>query len=212
MRTKMTTTDTFIVSKAGYKYIAILFILIAVFTFLDLTLLRFLTVIGLGTLIYIYRNPELEVPYMQKGALLSPVDGKITAINTLDDGYEIIIKSALFDLSILRAPFFSSVQSLKIRRGARLSTDTKKSVLLNEKVEIVFEDRFNNVVAVEHMLDNSIDDLNLYLHEGLEISQGRRYGVMTKGKSVIRVPLASRLSVQVDSQVKAGETLLGYLS
>jgi hypothetical protein len=62
------------------------------------------------------------------------------------------------------------------------------------------------------MLDNSIDDLNLYLHEGLDVTQGRRYGVMTQGKTVISVPLSSRLSVQLDSQVKAGETLLGYLS
>ena len=207
----MTTTDTFIVSKAGYKSIAILFIFIVVFTLLDLTLLRFLAVVGLGVLIYIYRNPELEIPYMQKGALLSPVDGKITAINTLDNGYEIVIKSSLLDISILRAPFFSSVQSLNIRRGARLSTDIKKSALLNEKVEIIFEDRFNNIVQVEHMLDNSIDDLNLYLHEGLDLSQGKRYGVMTKGKTVVSVPLTSRLSVQVDSQVKAGETLFGYL-
>ncbi len=208
----MTTTDTFIVSKAGYTYVAIAIGAVLVFTFLDFTFLRFFSVIGLIVLVYIYRNPELEIPYMQKGALLSPVDGKIIAINTLDSGFEIVIKSSLFDISILRAPFFSSVRSINLRRGARLSTDIKKAALLNEKVEIVFEDRYNNVVHVEHMLDNSIDDLNLYLHEGLDVTQGRRYGVMTKGKTVISVPLSSRLSVQLDSQVKAGETLLGYLS
>ncbi|MDD2357224.1 MAG: hypothetical protein PHX13_04865 [Thiovulaceae bacterium] len=208
----MTTTDTFIVSKAGYTYVAIAVGAVLVFTFLDLTFLRFLSVIGLVVLVYIYRNPELEIPYMQKGALLSPVDGKIIAINTLEHGFEIVIKSSLFDISILRAPFFSSVRSINLRRGARLSTDIKKAALLNEKVEIVFEDRYNNVVHVEHMLDNSIDDLNLYLHEGLDVTQGRRYGVMTQGKTVISVPLSSRLSVQLDSQVKAGETLLGYLS
>lgn len=208
----MTTNDTFIVSKAGYTYVAIVIGAILVFTFLDLTFLRFFSVIGLIVLIYIYRNPELEIPYMQKGALLSPVDGKITAINTLDNGFEIVIKSSLFDISILRAPFFSSVRSINLRRGARLSTEIKKAALLNEKVELVFEDRYNNVVHVEHMLDNSIDDLNLYLHEGLDVTQGRRYGVMTQGKTVISVPLSSRLSVQLDSQVKAGETLLGYLS
>ena len=208
----MTTTDTFIVSKAGYKYIAIAVGAIVLFTFLDLAFLRLLSVIVLGLLIYIYRNPEQEILHMQKGALLSPVDGKITAIHTLDNGYEIVIKSSLFDISILRTPFFSNVHSVNLRRGARLSTDIKKSALLNEKVDMIFEDRYNNVVHVEHMLDNSIDDLNIYVHDGLDLSQGKRYGVMTKGKTVISVPLSSRLSIQVDSQVKAGETLLGYLS
>lgn len=207
------TADTFIVSKAGYKYIAILVILVVIFSYLNLSLLRLLSFVTLVLTVYIYRNPELEIPYMQKGALLSPVDGKIIAINTLDDGYELVIKSSLLDISILRAPFFSTVNSVKIRRGARLSTENKKSLLLNEQAEILFEDRYNNSIKIEHILESkSIDDLTLNLYDGLELSQGKRYGVMTNGKTVIHLPITFRLSVQVDSQVKAGETLLGYLS
>ncbi len=208
----MTTTDTFIVSKAGYKYVAILVSAIVIFSFLNFSLLRLLSLVLLGAVVYIYRNPELEIPYMQKGAFLSPVDGKVVAINSLDNTYEIVIESSLFDISILRAPFFSSLHSVNLRRGMRLSTDTRKSTLLNEKVELVFEDRYNNVVHVEHMLDNSIDDLSVYVKSGEELSQGRRYGVMTKGRTTLSIPLSSRLSVQVDSHVKSGETLLGYLS
>jgi phosphatidylserine decarboxylase len=208
----MTTTDTFIVSKAGYRYIAIVVGAIVLFSFLNFSLLRLLSLVLLGALVYIYRNPELEIPYMQKGAFLSPVDGKIVAINSLDNAYEIVIESSLLDISILRAPFFSSLQSMNLRRGTRLSTDIKKSALLNEKVALIFEDRYNNVVHVEHMLDNSIDDISIYVKSGDEVSQGRRYGVMTKGRTVLSVPLSSRLSVQVDSHVKSGETLLGYLS
>ena len=206
------TADTFIISKAGYKYIAILVALVVVFSYINFSLLRLLSVITLGLVVYIYRNPELEVPYMQKGALLAPVDGKIMAINTTDDGYEVVIKSSLLDVSILRAPFFSTVNSVKMRRGARLSTENKKSLLLNERVEVVFEDRSNNAVKIEHILENSIDDLTINIHDGLELSQGKRYGVMTKGQTTIHLPLTARLSVQVDSQVKSGETLLGYLS
>jgi phosphatidylserine decarboxylase len=205
-------TDTFIISKAGFKYIAILVLLVAVSFYLNLSLLRVLGLVALGFVVYIYRNPELEIPYMQKGALLAPIDGKIVAINTMDDNYELIIKSSLLDVSILRTPFFSTVNTVKLRRGMRLSTENKKSVLLNEKVDIIFEDRYNNLVLVEHMLENSIDDLTVNLHEGMELSQGKRYGVMTKGRTIIHLPLTARLSVQVDSQVKSGETLLGYLS
>jgi phosphatidylserine decarboxylase len=206
------TADTFIVSKAGYKYVAILVALVVVFSYLNLSLLRLISLVLLGIVIYVYRNPELEIPYMQKGAFLAPVDGKIIAINTLDDGYELVIKSSLLDVSILRTPFFSTVNSVKMRRGARLSTENRKALLLNEKVEITFEDRYNNSVKIEHMLENSIDDLTINLHDGIELSQGKRYGVMTKGKTIIHLPLTARLSVQVDSQVKSGETLLGYLS
>ncbi len=208
----MTTTDTFIVSKAGYKYSAILLGAIVLFSFLDFSFLRFLSLIALGFVLYIYRNPELELPSMQKGAFLSPVEGKIVALNSLDSGYEIVIESSLFDISILRAPFSSTLQSVHIRRGARLSAELKKSALLNEKVDLVFEDRFNNLLHVEHMLDNSIDALSVYVTSGEELTHGKRYGVMTKGKTTIWVPLSARLSVQLDSQVKSGETLLGYLS
>lgn len=208
----MKTTDTFIISKAGYKYSAIFFGAVVLFSFLDFSLLRFLSLIALGFVLYIYRNPELELPSMQKGAFVSPAEGKVVAINSLDDGYEIVIETSLLDISILRAPFPSNLQSIHLRRGSRLSTDNKKSALLNEKVDLVFEDRFNNRLHVEHMLEGSIDALTIYAKAGEELSQGRRYGVMTKGKTTIRVPLSSRLSISVDSLVKSGETLLGYFS
>ena len=208
----MIMSDTFIISIAGYKRIAVAFGLFILFSIAEWDLFRLLAFFAILFFVFIYRNPEREIPYLQKGAVLSPVDGKVIAINTLDNGFEVVVRSSLADCSILRSPILSKVKSYHIRHGARLSTDVRKSMLLNEKVEIDFEDSKNNVIHVEHILDNSIDDIMINLHPDYEINQGKRYGVMTKGKSIIRFPLSSRLSLHVGSHLKAGESLMGYIS
>lgn len=208
----MITSDTFIVSKAGYKFLFLSLVLFIVFTLFGWDFLKFLSLIALLLFVYIYRNPEREIPHLQKGAILSPVDGIVVAINTVDSGYEVVVKSSLFDSSILRSPFFSTVKSVHTRNGARLSADIRKSMLLNEKVGIDFEDNNKHIIHVEHISDNAIDNIKINLHNEYEISQGKRYGVMTKGKTVIRFPHACRLSLHVGDQLRAGESLLGYIS
>ncbi|MBU0631688.1 hypothetical protein KKA17_03515 [bacterium] len=204
--------DTFIVSKAGYKYLFISIGLFILFSLFGWGFFKFLTFLASVFLIYIYRNPEREIPYFQNGSLISPVDGKVIGINTLDNGYEVVVKSSLLDTSILRAPILSKVKSFHVRKGTRLSTDIRKSMLLNEKFQIEFEDKNKNIVYVEHILDNSIDDMTANIHLNQDLNQGKRYGVMTKGKTIIRLPLTCRLSLHVGEHVRAGETLLGYIS
>lgn len=208
----MIVNDTFIVSKAGYKLLSISIGLFILFSLFGWGFFKFLTFLAFVALVYIYRNPEREIPYFQNGSLISPVDGKVIAINTLDNGYEVVVKSSLLDTSILRAPFLSKVKSFHIRKGTRLSTDIRKSMLLNEKLQIEFEDKNKNIVYVEHILDNSIDDITANIHLEQDLNQGKRYGVMTKGKTIIRLPITCRLSLHVGEQVRAGETLLGYIS
>ncbi len=211
-RRKMIMNDTFIVSKAGHKHIAVAAAFFIIFTLFGWGFFKLLSFLALAFFIFIYRNPEREIPYFQNGSLISPVDGKVVAINTLDNGYEVVIHSSLFDTSVLRAPFFSKVKSLQLRNGARLSTDIRKAMLLNEKVEIAFEDAKNNVILVTHVLDNSIDDITVDAHIDQDLQQGKRYGVMTKGKTLVTFPASCRLSLHVGDQLRAGETLLGYIS
>ena len=208
----MMMNDTFVVSKAGHKHIAVAAVFFILFTLLGWGFFKFLSLLALAFFVFIYRNPEREVPYFQNGSLVSPVDGKVTAINSLDNGYEVVVKSSLFDTSILRAPFLAKVKSSHVRKGARLSTDIRKSMLLNEKLEVEFEDNKKHIVHVEHILDNSVDDITVNLHFDQEINQGKRYGVMTRGKTIIRLPITCRLSLHVGDQLRAGETLLGYVS
>ena len=204
--------DTFIISKAGYRYLSIAVAFFIIFSLFGWGFFKFLTFLAFIFFVYVYRNEEREIPYFQNDSLISPVDGKVTAIYTLDDGYEVVIKSSLFDTSILRAPLISKVKSFRVRKGARLSTEIRKSILLNEKLDIEFEDNNKNIVHIEHILDNSIDDITVNIHSEQYVYQGKRYGVMTKGITTIRLPLTSRLSIHVDDKLRAGETLIGYIS
>ena len=208
----MMTHDTFIVSKAGYKYILWTIAFFIIFSLFGWGFFKFLTFLAFIFFINIYRNPERETPYFQKGAIVSPVDGKVVGINTLEDGYEVIIKSSLLDTSILRTPVTSQILSMKLIRGARLSTDVRKSLLLNEKAFVEFEDENKNIIRVEHILDNSVDGITLNMYETMHIDQGKRYGVMTRGLTKMKLPNSCRLSLHVDDRLRAGETLLGYIS
>lgn len=219
----METSDTFIVAREGWKYLAAALGAYVLFMMADLELLQFIALAGALLLLYIYRNPERVVPYFQEGSIVSVADGRVTSIETVDgcpagcstvEGpcYRVEIRSSTFDTALLRAPFEAAVRHLELRRGSRLALRGPLAQKLNEKGVLLFEDAKGQRCVVEHMLDRSIDALSFHLHREQHFGQGSRYGLMVAGNHTLYLPAESRVAVKVGDEVRAGETLIGYFS
>jgi phosphatidylserine decarboxylase len=215
----MEQSDTFIVAKEAWKYLAAAAGAYVVFLMADLELFQFATFAGVLALLYIYRNPERIVPYYQESSIVSVADGRVVSIETVDDCpmiqgpcYRVDITSSTFDASLLRMPFEAVVRHLHLRRGSRLSIHKPLARKLNEKAVLFFEDEKGQQCVVEHILDKSIDALSLHARHEQRLPQGSRYGLMVKGNHTLYFPAESRVAVKVGDEVRAGETLLGYFS
>ncbi len=214
----MKTNNTFIIAREGWKMIGITAIVWLVAMLLDLDLLAFISFVAVAGLLFIFRNPERELPYFQENSILALCDGRVKSIETVETSpfmegpcFKIVISKGYSDVAVLRSPFDGTVKSFHHQSGSQLCSDTKLATLLNEQASILFETR-NNKLGVEHLSALSIEQLHLYPVVGQSTKQGARYGLMLSGEHTIYLPENSRVAVKVDEELIAGETLLGYFS
>ncbi|MDA3946712.1 MAG: phosphatidylserine decarboxylase [Helicobacteraceae bacterium] len=183
---------------------------------IDADFLAFLSFLLVLVTLWIYRNPERTVPYLEKNSIVSIADGTIKSIETLEvdkgiDRYKIVIKTGFLDTAILRVPFACEVQSTELVHGARLSSYTPLANKLNEQSHIVFG-QDDKEISVTHTMHLASVGIKNRLKTKAPVVQGMRYGLMVKGETTVVLPANSRIAVKVGDTVRAGETLLGFFS
>ncbi len=208
-------SNLFIIVKNGWSYLAYAVVAFFIFTFLDIEFLAFLSFLAVVGFIYIFRNPERELPTFEKKSILSPVDGTVTQILTLEESdfaYRVDILTSYRDVSVLRAPITATLKSLEMTHGTRVSQNSKLFTDLNEKCELVFVNDDLNEVKVVHRLTQSFTPLSVDIIKAQNVYQTARYGFMLSGITSIYLPNNVRLNVNVANELKASESLIGYFS
>lgn len=208
-------SNLFPIAKEGWKFIGFSALAVIIFSILDLDFLKLLSFLAIFFFAFVFRNPEREAPSFQDNSVVSPVDGVILSIEEIfnsEYAYKVEIDSNYLNVAVLRAPLSSSIKSVNVQRGSRLSKIDKLMRKINEKSEIVFEDKEAHKIKVVHTLGVSFDELQIAAQEAKKISQGSRYGVMVNGITAIYLPQNFRLNVTLGNEVKASETLIGYFS
>lgn len=207
--------NLFIISKNGWNYILISFLAVIVFTLLDLELFAFIALLATAFFIYVFRNPERELLFLEDQAVVSPVDGVVRSIDELDSddfGYKVQIESDYFTSAVLRSPMRSEVEEFKLIRGARTAKDSKLFHDLNERAEIIFCDAYNNKIKVVHRLKKSMIPLEVDFIAQHTYMQGSRYGYALNAMTEIYLPKNFRFDIKPNKNLKAAESLIGYFS
>lgn len=205
------------ISKDGFSYVGYSLAALVVFTILDVESLAAISFVALAFFLFLYRNPERENPYFGEASLVSPVDGKVIKIEEVDDDangfkYKVEVESDYLSTTILRVPLTSSVKESVLSRGSRVSKSSSLFGKINENASIVFEDDKANKVKVIHTLKQSVCGINVELNPKQKLYQGKRYGTLVNGVTVIYLPQNFRVNVKEGDEVKASTSLFGYFS
>lgn len=207
--------NLFIIAKSGWSYIGYALLAFVIFSILDLDLLAFASFLLSVFFIYVFRNPEKEMPFFQPNSVVAPVDGVVTTIQQLEDSeyaYKIDIESSYFNIGVLRFPMDAKVETVTVVKGSRVAKNSKLFPLLNEYAELVFVDNAENKVKVLHRLKQSFAPIDIDLVKNQELMQRTRYGTMINGVTSIYLKSNFRLNVSVGQETSASETLIGYFS
>ncbi|MDD5052810.1 MAG: phosphatidylserine decarboxylase [Sulfuricurvum sp.] len=208
--------DTFILSKRGWLLIGVVSTLVLFFTMTGLHLFQFITGAILLAILVIFRNPERNTVENESNAIISSVDGVILSIEdiTVDSQKmtKITVMNSMWDVSMLRAPFDGVVEGFKIRHGASLPLYHPMADTLNEKAVISFRSLKGEEIFIEHLSEQSCFPIGIDLESNQKLKEGSRYGFLAKGRSILYLPEGSKVSVNAGSTVRAGESLIGYLS
>lgn len=198
------------------------------------TVILSLTIIGLVIFsINFYRDPERSIP-MDKNIIISPADGKVISIDTVQDGeIPFTIKNGkiiylpelkgviegnftmvsifmdLFDVHINRAPISGQVVDIIYIEGGHLPAFG--NVLTENERNIVVIDGDIRTVTVQ-IAGTVARRIDCYVDEGQTLDMGDKIGIIKLGSQVVVMyPSSSSTIIKIGDNVKAGETIIAEI-
>jgi len=190
-----------LILKQGYKKIGIAFT-ISIFSFLFLCdSLGFLVLFIALFITYAYRNPIIGFIPKDEVIVLSPIEGKISAIDRGKHTYKVYIDVNLCNTHILRAPKTSKMSIKKLIHGINLCHNTYKAKKLNSRAKLKFDD-----ISVK--LLSGLCNTDLEFIEEKKVLVGEEIGLFFHGSVMVEIPLEKyKLTITLGQKVSS-ETIL----
>lgn len=173
-----------------------------------------------------FRDPDRRCP-SDKNILLSPADGKITNIDTVEENgffgspaLRIGIFLSIFDVHINRAPCNVKIERIAYKKGKYKNALNPQSALVNESndLNLVRTDEPNDKLVVRQISGAIARRIVCKATEGQKLAGGEKFGMIKFGsRTELYIPLPSnaessvwqpRCLVKTGDKVKAGLTPL----
>lgn len=170
--------------------------------------------------VYFFRDPERQGT-TEENAVVTPADGKCLGIKILegDDtpiGEPAVLISvfmSLFNVHVNRVPASGSISEIVYHPGKFFSANLDKASHENENNRIVLHTNGGHKIAFFQIAGLIARRIACWIQEGDRVCVGQRFGLIRFGSRLdLYLPRDSKIMVTAGSKVKAGITILGYLS
>lgn len=207
------------VAKEGYPFIGFAALTTIVLALLDYDFSALCSLLFTAFTLYFFRDPERIAPE-DDDALVSPADGKIILIEKMFDDkfvkehvHKVSIFMNVFNVHVNRAPYPGLVTGVRYFPGLFLAANTERAALENESCALIMETKNQRRFAVVQVAGLIARRIVCWAGKGDRLERGERFGLIRFGSRVdLYLPQQVQLEVVVGQKVKAGETVLGYLS
>jgi phosphatidylserine decarboxylase len=191
-----------IILQQGYKRVLIAAIIAIFFLVVGCDFMSWVTVFITLFMLFIYRNPNRHI-YMNGNKILSPVDGKIEAIDYIDDKVKIYCKVDLLGVHNVKAPIAGKLSIDKFQHGLNLNPNSYKANKLNEQIEFIISDdqRSIGLSLISGICNNSLDYL-----EKSNVEQGDNISLMVDGNAILSIKNNGNLDIKIGDKIVAGQT------
>jgi phosphatidylserine decarboxylase len=185
--------------------------------------LFFIGVVLTAWCMYFFRNP-VRVPPTRPGVVVSPADGKIVAIRTVepdedlglgeDDRVRISVFLNVFDVHVNRAPADGVIKTTRYRAGTFINASLDKASRDNERMAVTMELTGDHPYDGKELCFVQIAGLIARrivcnLREGDKVKAGQEYGIIRFGsRADIYLPPGLQPLVSVGQYMIGGETVL----
>jgi phosphatidylserine decarboxylase len=207
-------------AKEGLPFILISTALTFLFLCLGLVVVPILTAIITVFIILFFRDPDRNNPSHHK-AVLTPADGKILEIRHLDDGdnplgqpaVKVSIFMSVFNVHVNRIPVGGTIRKIIYNPGKFFSANLDKASKYNENNRVMLETDDSQIIAFIQIAGLIARRISCWVKEIERVDAGQRFGLIRFGSRVeVYLPRDSQIIARPCQKVKAGETIIGYLS
>jgi phosphatidylserine decarboxylase len=171
-------------------------------------------------IIFFFRDPERANSPHHK-AILTPADGKILEIRHLKDkdnllgqpAIKVSIFMSLFSVHVNRIPVGGTIKKIIYTPGKFFSANLDKASKFNENNKVILETDDSRRIAFIQIAGLIARRISCWVEEIDHVKAGQRFGLIRFGSRVeLYLPGDSRIIVRPCQKVRAGETIMGYLS
>ena len=218
-----TITSTLVpIHREGWRFVAIAAVVTVLFYWLDLDILALLALVVTLWCAYFFRDPERVTP-LKAGLVISPADGRISAIETVVPPPEldlprepftrISVFMNVFDVHINRSPVDARIAHIAYVPGKFLSADLDKASLDNERQALTLELDDGKKLGVVQIAGLVARRIVKFVNDGDMLKAGERFGLIRFGSRVdVYLPQGTNALVIVGQRSVAGETVFADLA
>ena len=165
--------------------------------------------------LWFFRDPNREIPEAP-GLIVSPADGKVTAIETVHTpvgkARRISIFLNVFNVHVNRSPIAGNIQGIDYKKGKYLNAMNPDSAIHNEQnlVEVAGELCTVSFCQIAGLLARRIV---FNKRVGEWVHRGERVGLIKFGSRVdVMFPLSCEVQVRLGDQVRGGASVLAMMA
>ena len=208
----------FPVASAGYPLIFAAAFVTAVLALLALVLPALGGLIVTFFICYFFRDPDRVIP-KNKGAVVSPADGKVIAAGTINNAkffegpcIKISIFMSVFNVHVNRIPHEGVVKKISYQPGKFFSANLDKASEYNEHNAIFIETEEGKKMCVVQIAGLIARRIICRIQKDDRLTRGQRFGMICFGSRLdVYLPADTKLNVTVGDKIKSGTSVLGYL-
>lgn len=189
-----------IILTQGYKYIITVLIIAIITSLLDLEVISAILYIATIFTLFVFINPN-RIIFRNDNSVLSPIDGRVSAIDIVDGKKKIFCKITPCDTHVVRAPTSTSIKISNYKNGLNLNPNSYKASILNE--HITFE-----LSNIELKLISGICNPKIDYTQDTNALQGEPIAIFIDGLAVIIVEDNIELDVNIGDKLTAGQSVL----
>ena len=166
--------------------------------------------------IYFFRDPLRKIPF-DTSAILSPADGRVVSINTVNDNdigessQVISIFLSIFDVHAFRYPFDGKIKSVNNKNGSFIAAFNHNASEVNEQIITVIKSN-NFTFKIKQIAGLVARRILCYAKPNEVVQKGDRMGFIRFGsRADIVVSSEIKICVNVGEKVKAGESVIARI-
>ena len=161
-------------------------------------------------MLYFFRDPKRNVP-SGSGLIVSAADGRVTRIESRDDGKLVSVFLSPLDVHINRSPITGKIASIDYIEGRKMPATSDNASLVNERnsLIIVGEDVTVTCTQIAGILARRIV---CWPKSGDNLERGQKFGLIKFGsRTDILMPANVEIKVSVGDRVVGGETVIARI-
>jgi len=170
--------------------------------------------------VYFFRDPERTHADNER-AVFTPADGTVLSIKHLPNGdyrlkdkaIKISIFMSIFNAHINRVPIKGKISQLSYHPGKFFSANRDKASVYNEHNIVTLETDNTKMIVFVQIAGLIARRIACWVKQGDYVETGQRFGLIRFGSRLeVYLPLDCEINVKKGEKVKAGKTIIGYLS